>query len=105
MVRILPDGLGHDERRLVVELRENLHSLPLRGDEAMLLLVAVPVRPDDRITLELNRPRERLFHFLLCRPALLIGGKPQVAAGDEINFLLCESLRLLRAFAIWFAGH
>ena len=38
VVRILPDGLGHDERGLGIDAGEDAHPFLLRADEAVLLL-------------------------------------------------------------------
>src|SRR5262249_44118171 len=46
VARVLPDGLGHDERRVGIDLAEDLDTLRLTVDEAVLLfgVVRVPAR-------------------------------------------------------------
>ena len=39
VVRVLPDRLGHDQRRLGVDSAKDLHAFLLRADEAVLLVV------------------------------------------------------------------
>ena len=37
VMRVLPDGLGHDQRRVGIDAGEDLHAFLLRADEAVLL--------------------------------------------------------------------
>ncbi len=97
VMRILPDGLGHDERRLGVQPGKDLHPFALRRQEAVLFLFAIRMSADDRIALGFHGAGQGLLHFFLGRPALLVGGEPQVSAGDEIDCFFSEPLRLLRS--------
>ena len=38
VVRVLPDRLGHDQRRLGIDAGKDLHALLLRGDESRAVL-------------------------------------------------------------------
>ena len=99
VVRVLPDRLGDDDGRLGIEAGKDVHSLALRGEKAVLLLLAIMVGADDRITLGLDGAGQGFFHLFLGRPAFLIGGEPQIAAGDEVDLFFAKPLRLGR-FAV-----
>ena len=60
VVGVLPDGLGDDDRRLRVDLREDLQAFLLAGDEAVL---AGGVEGMGALDLDVE-PRERLRHLL-----------------------------------------
>ena len=87
VIRVLPDGLGDDDRRVRVDLRENLEAFLLAGDEAVL---ASEVKGMGALDLDVE-PRERLrhlaFHRRLGRPAGLVGALTQIAARRHQNFL------------------
>ena len=84
VVRILPDGLGDDQRRVGVDRPEDLHAVLLAVDEAVPLGRgrrdgrAGPCTPSWA-----NAARDLRLHGGLRRLALLVGGGAQVAAGDE----------------------
>ena len=100
VVRILPDRLGYDDGRFGVNVGEDFHAFLLRGDEAVLLFVAVLMGADDGIAFRFDGLSEGVFHLLLSGPAFLIGGKPKVAAGDEVHFFFSKSLWLC-GFAVF----
>ena len=69
-------------------LAEDFHaSRWLRIDEAVAGAGLFVVGADDLVAGVGDRAAERLFHFLLGRPADSVGGEPQVAAGDEVDFV------------------
>ena len=81
---ILPDRLGHDQRRFGGDICEDLHPIFLGIDEAVPDLGR---KPWARWTFPFSFSRRRdqaLFHLELFGFAFLIGGCPQIAAGDEI---------------------
>ena len=83
MVRVLPDGLGDDERGLGIEAGEDLHALFLRTDEAVLLGGFVGVGADEFKTELGDGGGEGLLHRVLRGPADFVGGWAEVAVGDE----------------------
>ena len=90
MMRILPDSLGNDQRRVGIDAAKNLDALALAGDEAVLFLRVVGVGAFDREALRFDRFDEGVFHRLLGGPAGLIRGETQIAAGDELDGWLCR---------------
>ena len=95
MVRVLPHRLGDDQRRVGRNLAEDGHAFALAGDEAVAGAGLLVVGADDLVAGLGDGSAERLLHFLLGRPALLVGREPQVAAGDEIDFLTVHRWRML----------
>jgi hypothetical protein len=94
MVRVLPHGLGDDERRIWRDAAEDLNALPLAGDEAVLLLRIIGMGSFDDAALGFESCGKGILHGLLRGPAGLIGGKTQIAAGDEVDGLAHGRLRL-----------
>ena len=86
VVAVLPHGLGHNDRRVGMDLHENVHARALIIDEAVPQILAVRVRAAQRKPLGPQGFGELLFHLRLSRPADLICGLAQVAAGDQQNF-------------------
>ncbi len=69
-----------------MDLHENIHAHALVIDEAVLQVFAIRVCAPQREALGTQGLRQLLFHLGLGRPANLIGGLAQVAAGDEQDF-------------------
>jgi len=87
MMRVLPHSLGDDERRVRVNAAKDLDALPLAGDEAVLLFGIVRMRAPRFPTLGLEGFGERVLHGFLRRPASLVGGKAEIATGDDLDGL------------------
>ena len=85
MMAVLPDALGHDQRRVRVQLAKNLHAHLLRINEAVLLFAVIRMGAHHRPALGLERPGQRGLHLGLLGPAFLVGGKAQVAVGHQID--------------------
>jgi hypothetical protein len=85
VVAVLPDGLGHNQRGVRVEVAEHPHAHFLGVNEAMLLLFIEGVRAHDLPAFGSQSLDEHGFHLRLLRPALLVGGKPQITAGHQVN--------------------
>jgi len=83
VMRILPHGLGHDQRRLWIDAFEDLDAFALRGNEAVAQLFLIGMRPHNVAAGRRNRRSKLLFHLLLCRPAHLIRASSQVATGNQ----------------------
>ncbi len=83
VVRILPDGLGDDQRRASIDMGEDLHAFFLRCDEAVALRLLEGMCAHELVPEVRHRGGELLFHRGLGRPAFLVGGEAQVAIGDE----------------------
>ena len=73
VVRILPYGLGNDERRLRINAAKYIDAFPLAGDETVLQRGIVTVSAGDGISLILQRRAQGHFHPGLRGPADLIG--------------------------------
>ena len=69
-----------------MDLHENIHAHALVIDEAVLQILAVRVCAAQGEALGPQGFGQLLFHLGLGRPADLICGLAQVAAGDEQNF-------------------
>src|SRR5262249_31702218 len=93
VMRVLPDALGHDQRRIGIDVSEDLHPRFLAVDKAVLLLFAVSVRADDLIAHVGDDLPQGLFHFRLFRPALLVGTESQIAVGDQLHLLFLQLWR------------
>jgi hypothetical protein len=72
MMRVLPDGLRHDKRRVRVDAGEDPHSFLLRIDEAVLLLRVEGMRAHEAEAACFYGAGERLLHFMLRLPAGLV---------------------------------
>ena len=75
MIRILPDRLGHDERRVGRNLAEDFDAILLAVDEAVFLSRVVRMPALDPIALLLDHGGERLFKIHLLFFAGLVGGQ------------------------------
>ncbi len=87
VVRILPHSLRDDEGRVRIDVAEDLDAHLLRVDEAMLLHAIKRVGAFDRTALGFECDGEFVLHVLLGGPAGLIGGKTEVARGNEVDGL------------------
>ena len=87
VVRILPDGLGDNDRGLGVDRGEHRHAFPLRADEAVLHLGLVGMGPDEPVAELGDGGGELLLHRDLAGPGFFVGGLAEVAVGDEENGL------------------
>ena len=83
VVRVLPNALGHDERRIRIDGGKDLHAFLLRTDEAVFDFGFVGVGPLQFPPEISERFRELTFHGDLGRPAFLIGRAPEVAVDDQ----------------------
>ena len=90
VMRVLPDGLGDDERRVGINVLEDVHAFALRINEAVFGVRIELVRANQFVAFSLERGGERGFHFLLRRPARLVGREAQIATGDELNLVLFQ---------------
>src|SRR5688572_26549875 len=85
MMRVLPDRLGYDQGSIRIDAAKNLDAFALTGDEAMLFLRIIRMRPIEREVFGFHGFRKRFLHRLLRWPACLIRLQTQIAAGDELN--------------------
>ncbi len=85
VVRILPDGLGHDQRRRGRNLAEDLHAFSLAGDKPVARAGPLMMGSDEIVAGIGDGTRQRLLHFLLGRPADPVRRNPQIAAGDQVD--------------------
>jgi hypothetical protein len=87
MMAVLPGRRRKNQSRLGIDPQEDIHAGALRGDEPVLELFVVGMRPHQLDPLLGKGSSQRLFHGALCRPASLVGGKPKVPAGHQQNFI------------------
>ena len=85
VMRILPHRFRHDERRIRRHFAKNFDTHPLRVDEAVALRFIERMRALHAPSFFGKRAPQRRFHLTLRRPADLIRGDAQVAAGDETD--------------------
>jgi hypothetical protein len=86
MVRVLPDRLGDDQRRLGIDAGKHLHAFLLGGDETVLQGGLVGMGADQFATEFGDGGRQGLLHGMLGGPADFVGGLAEIAAGDEEDF-------------------
>src|SRR5438093_5243503 len=82
---VLPDTLDNHQRRIGIELAENLQTHLLRIDKPVPLGFVVGMRPRDDAALRLQRSLHEGLHARLLRPASLVGRRPQIAVGHELH--------------------
>ena len=87
MVRVLPDGLGDDDRRVRIDLGEDLQALLLAGDEPVAESRVVRVGALDLDVERIQRRDDLFLHGLLRGPAGFVGALAQVAARRHQDFL------------------
>ena len=76
VMRILPDALGDDQRRVAIDARRTPTFLPFGCDETVLLVVLVRMRADRVRNPILRRRRwSARFHLFLRGPAFLVGAE------------------------------
>ena len=83
VVAVLPDRFRNDQGRAGIQMSKDLHSHFLRVNKAMPFSRFEMVRADKFPTFILDGFSQQSLHFGLDRPALLVGGQAQIAAGDE----------------------
>ncbi len=93
VMRVLPDGLGHDQLGARVDPGEDTHPFLLRADEPVLLVRLVGMGTDELVAGVCHGPPQGLLHLLLGGPADLVGREPQVAAAHEQDLLLLDFRR------------
>jgi hypothetical protein len=94
VMRILPDGLGHDQLGFRVDVGKDLDAVVLRVDEAVSFFRIVRMRTYHFIPGRAEGFSERFFHRLLGGPALPIGCQPQISVGYKQHLTLADSVRL-----------
>src|SRR5262249_41717967 len=94
MMTVLPDRFSDDQWRVRVNAGKNIHPLALAGNKAMLLDRIVWMTSFDGHTFTGEGFDDSAFGFGLRRPARLIRGKTQVAAGDEDSLACADTLWL-----------
>ncbi len=87
VMAILPNALGHDQRRRWVQLAEYLDAHFLRINKTMFLLRVERVSPDALPAFGLQSPAKDRFHSGLFRPAFLVGRQAKIAIGHQIDVL------------------
>ena len=97
MMRVLPRGLGDDQRRRAIDAREHIHPFALRADEAVILL-GLELMVNEFIAGIIDGLMQRFFHLGLGWPAAAIGRWRQIAAGDEQHL---PRLQLRRTNDLW----
>ncbi len=93
MMAVLPDGLGHDQRRVGMDVLEDLHPHALAGDEAVAGGGVVGVGAPHGHAGAGECVADLALHLFLRWPADLIGGQAQIAAGDQQRLMRAERLR------------
>jgi hypothetical protein len=85
MVAVLPDRFGDDQRCAWIEVAEDFHAHFLRINETVVFAGIETVGADEFPSFALDGLGQQSFHFGLDWPALLVGGKAEVATGHEIS--------------------
>ena len=89
VMRVLPGGQQHDDRRLRIDAGEHVAALALVADEAVAAIGLERMRPLRAIAeagdQHLRQPR---LELLLHRPALDVGRLAQIGVGDEQHLVL-----------------
>ena len=96
VMAVLPDAFRHNHRGVRVELAEHRDAHLLGVKEAVLLLFVERMCTHDGPAFGLQGLGENGFHFRLLGPAFLVGRKPQIAAGHQVNVL---------GFECWYCFH
>ena len=95
MVRVLPRGRGEYESGVWMDLHEDVHPHALRRDEAVLFRLVIGMGAEQLEALPGEGSGQLLFHLPLRGPALPVGAKPQIAAGDEQYFICRRFYRFI----------
>ena len=85
MVRILPNRLGHNQRRIAGNFSEDLHAILLRVNKTVPHFFAKPMSALDGPAYALDRGDQFRLHLLLLGLAFAIRRRPQIAAGDQVD--------------------
>ncbi len=85
VVAVLPDRLGHDERRFLRDASEYLHSPLLAVDETVAFIGIHGVRTLNAPSLPLDGLGQLSLHGRLGFLAVLIGGEAEIAVGNEVS--------------------
>ena len=97
VVRVLPGGEQHDDRRVRIDRGEQVAAFALAADEAVALVALVQVRA---LGLDAETARQRLLQlgleFVLYRPAGDVGRFTQVGIGDDQHFFIAGLDQRLR---------
>jgi len=86
VARVLPHGLGHDERHGRVDLPERLDAVDLAVEKAVLGRRVVGMPADDRAVEVRKGARQSGFEGLLSRPAHPVGREPGIPTRNEADF-------------------
>src|ERR1043165_7235359 len=87
VMAILPHGFGDDNRSIRRNALKDVHAVTLAVDKTVRFFRAKGVSSFQLTAKTCDSCRKGGFHSLLCGPTLLIGGKSQVSAREEINSL------------------
>lgn len=79
MMRVLPNGFGHDERCVGVDGFEDFDALSLRPEEAVASGWIKSMAADDLVAEIGDSSGELLFHLLLGFPTDAVGGVAKIA--------------------------
>jgi len=83
VVGVLPDRLGHNQRRVGVEIGEDRHAFFLRLDKAVAAFRVVVVGPFKGVAKRGEHVGELRLHLRLGFPTGAVGGEAQVAVDDQ----------------------
>ena len=87
-------AFGDDQAALRDQLAKYFHPHLLRIDKAVLLSAVEWMRANDFPAFGFESPGERRSPFGLFRPAFLVGGKPEIAIGHQIDVFGFKTLHI-----------
>jgi len=85
VMRVLPDGLGDDQRRAAGNHAKDFHSIFLRINKTMSDFFAKTMRTLDCPAFQLDRFDQRSLHYKLSGFAFLIRRSAKISIGYEID--------------------
>ena len=85
VMRVLPDGLGNDQRCAARNLAKDFHSIFLRINKTMSHFLTKTMRALDRPAFQFERFVQRTLHCKLSGFAFLICRSAKVSIGYEID--------------------
>ncbi len=85
VVTVLPDGFAHHQRRVLRDIAKHFDAIFLAVDEAVLFFAIERMAPLDLAAFAADGLHERVFGVLLRGPTHTVGGKAQIATGNQIN--------------------